>query len=46
MKFYNEELKTKVGVSIDELNPFVKSCVIENLEYFKQVDDKSFTLSK
>lgn len=44
--FYNDEIKAKMGVSVDKLNPFVKSCVLSHLSSLEQSDDSKLTLSK
>lgn len=44
--FYNDEIKAKMGVSVDKLNPFVKSCVLNYLSSLEQSDDSKLTLSK
>lgn len=44
--FYNEEIKEKTGIAVEELNPFVKSCVLSHLSSLQQTDDIKLTLSK
>lgn len=46
VSFYNEEIKAKMGISVDELNPFVRSCVLSHLSSLEQSDDNKLTLSK
>ncbi len=44
--FYNEEIKAKTGIAVNELNPFVRSCVLSYLSSLEQTDDIKLTLSK
>lgn len=44
--FYNEEIKAKTGVEVEKLNPFVRSCVLSQLNALEQSDDNKLTLSK
>ena len=46
VSFYNEEIKAKMGISVDKLNPFVRSCVLSHLSSLEQSDDNKLTLSK
>lgn len=46
VSFYNEEIKAKMGISVEELNPFVRSCVLSHLSSLEQSDDNKLTLSK
>ncbi len=46
VSFYNEEIKAKMGISVAELNPFVRSCVLSHLSSLEQSDDNKLTLSK
>ena len=44
--YFNREFQDKIAVNVDELNPFVKSCVVNRLRLLGKHSDKSFTLSK
>ena len=44
--FYNDEIKAKTGIAVEDLNPFVKSCVLSHLDSLQQTDDINLTLSK
>lgn len=46
VSFYNEEIKAKTGIAVEDLNPFVKSCVLSYLSSLEQTDDIELTLSK